>query len=177
VLFGGVDASGALLGDTWLWDGTARTWTMVATSGPTARKGHTMGYDPVAHTVSLVGGHDGVVKGDRWEWDGSPSMLRWTFVNASLLGPREEHTMVYDEARARYVVFGGIGTFSSLLGDTRQLVGSMWTFILSSGPSTRFLHAMGFDTVNDATLVFGGADLSGNTFGDTWLLGEQCFPR
>jgi hypothetical protein len=102
--------------------------------------------------------------------------MRWTATTTSLLGPREEHTMVYDEARARFVSFGGIGAFSALLGDTRQLIGGMWAFVLSSGPSARFLHAMGFDAVNDATLVFGGADLSGNTFGDTWLLGEQCFP-
>lgn len=55
VVFGGLGAGGATLGDTWTWDGT--TWTQQHPSiSPPARAYALMTYDPRAHDVVLVGG-------------------------------------------------------------------------------------------------------------------------
>lgn len=55
VLFGGVGQSGAALGDTWTWDGSAWTQQHPAVSPP-ARAHAAMTYDPHTHDVLLVGG-------------------------------------------------------------------------------------------------------------------------
>jgi hypothetical protein len=59
VLFGGT--SGAFnsnqlvfLDDTWEWDGT--NWTQTASTGPSARMGHAMGYDRALQRTVLFGG-------------------------------------------------------------------------------------------------------------------------
>src|SRR5215831_5539300 len=49
------------------------TWTQVATTGPTARSGLAMTFDPGRHKVVLFGGYDVAFTrlGDTWEWDGT----------------------------------------------------------------------------------------------------------
>jgi len=55
VLFGGSDANGHQLSDTWTWDGTA--WTKLSTpTSPPAREGATLGWDPTGRQLVLVGG-------------------------------------------------------------------------------------------------------------------------
>ncbi len=58
VLFGGATARmGEVLGDTWVYDTDAGTWTeMHAAVSPPARLGAAMWYDPVADLVFLYGG-------------------------------------------------------------------------------------------------------------------------
>jgi len=79
VLFGGQDNNtGALLQDTWLWDGTG--WTdatprplyMPSATPPPARFYHAMAYDSVRQRVLLFGGQDpqGNALNDTWEWNG-----------------------------------------------------------------------------------------------------------
>ncbi len=70
VMFGGRNASGTALGDTWVWNGT--TWTSVPAAGPSARFGHAMAYDAVRGVVVLFGGDNGSQRfNDVWEWNGS----------------------------------------------------------------------------------------------------------
>ena len=54
VLFGGT-GHGALLGDTWTWNGTTWTQQTPATSPP-ARESASMAYDAATGTVVLFGG-------------------------------------------------------------------------------------------------------------------------
>jgi hypothetical protein len=55
VLFGGSDANGHQLSDTWTWNGTA--WTKLSTpTSPPAREGATLGWDPASKDLVLVGG-------------------------------------------------------------------------------------------------------------------------
>src|SRR5436190_1054795 len=56
VLFGGIDASGTLLGDTWTWDGRAWTQEHPAASPP-ARYAMGMAYDAARGEVVLFGGY------------------------------------------------------------------------------------------------------------------------
>jgi hypothetical protein len=117
VLFGGIPAGGgALLGDTWEWDGTS--WMQAAASGPPPRANHAMAYDMVRRRVVVFGGWAGTVQylADTWEWDGNS----WTqrIVNGPIA--RQLPGMVYDQAHAQAVLFGGFGN-NMHLGDT-------WTY-------------------------------------------------
>jgi hypothetical protein len=74
VLFGGQDANGGVLGDTWEWNGT--TWTNIdAGVGPSPRTGAAMA--PLGSEVLLFGGFDGAgLLADTWKWDGTS----WTLI-------------------------------------------------------------------------------------------------
>ena len=53
-MFGGVDATGSFLSDTWEWDGT--NWTQSASPGPSARHHLALAHDPVRRRSVLFGG-------------------------------------------------------------------------------------------------------------------------
>jgi len=127
VLFGGVSAPpGAdrpqtFLGDTWVWNGAG--WRKAADDGPPGRYAHGMAFDEGAGVVLLYGGaaaHRDAPLGDMWQWDGT----RWTQIRLSdpTPGHRYQPVMVYDRARDRTVLYGGIGG----PGDTWEWDGRRW---------------------------------------------------
>lgn len=105
VLFGG-NSEGALLADTWEWDGDA--WQpMAPTLSPGARGLHAMAYDAARGRVLLRGGsdHDGPLN-DLWEWDG----VTWTRLSLDefyFAAPRAGHDMLFDAKHREIVVAGG----------------------------------------------------------------------
>jgi hypothetical protein len=127
VLFGGVSApSGpgrvqAFLDDTWVWNG--ERWWKAADGGPRGRYAHGMAFDARARIAIMYGGaaaHRDALLADMWQWDGD----RWTEIR--LTGPTPGHryqpVMVYDRARDRTVLYGGIGGAS----DTWEWNGQRW---------------------------------------------------
>jgi hypothetical protein len=117
----GADGSQQFLDDTWTWDGAR--WTRVATGGPRGRYAHAMVFDEKAGVVLLYGGaaaHRNAPLSDMWRWDGT----RWTEI--ALTGPTPGHryqpVMVYDRARDRTVLYGGIGGQT----DTWEWDGRSW---------------------------------------------------
>ncbi|MBO9607326.1 MAG: hypothetical protein J7639_15295, partial [Paenibacillaceae bacterium] len=85
LLFGGFNAAGAPLGDTWLWDGLAQTWESLGdmAGGPSARGGAQLAYD--GEQLVLFGGYgvsDASPFGDTWLWNGT-SWTNATPANAS----------------------------------------------------------------------------------------------
>jgi hypothetical protein len=127
VLFGGVGAPSGqqqaqpFLGDTWIWQDDR--WRQAADAGPRGRYAHGMVFDEQAGVVLLYGGagaHRGAPLADMWQWDGT----RWTEI--PLTGPTPGHryqpVMVYDRARRRTVLYGGIGGTS----DTWEWDGRRW---------------------------------------------------
>ena len=124
--FGGVsgpaaDGSQQFLDDTWTWDG--RRWARAATGGPRGRYAHGMVFDEKAGVVLLYAGaaaHRNAPLSDMWQWDGT----RWTEI--ALTGPTPGHryqpVMVYDRARDRTVLYGGIGGRT----DTWEWDGQRW---------------------------------------------------
>lgn len=70
-MFGGSPGGGLLNGDTWEYDGVARTWsaTSPATS-PLPRQLATMYFDPVRGRIVLHAGRGASSYGDTWEYDG-----------------------------------------------------------------------------------------------------------
>jgi hypothetical protein len=114
VLFGGVSAPSGpsqaqtFLDDTWTWDGDR--WHRETAGGPRGRYAHGMAFDEREGVVLLYGGaaaHRGAALGDMWRWDGK----RWTEIvlTGATPGHRYQPVMVYDRARARTVLHGGLG--------------------------------------------------------------------
>src|SRR5579864_4224030 len=96
VLFGGT-AGGALLGDTWTWDGTRWLERSGLTGSPSARLGAAMAYDDQTGQVILFGGQgpSSNALDDTWAWDGSA----WHQLQPSHSpSPREGASAVYDPA-------------------------------------------------------------------------------
>lgn len=129
VMFGGVSApsgpggSQTFLGDTWIWATDA--WRKVSDSGPRGRYAHGMVFDERAGVVLLYSGaadHKGAPLSDMWQWDGA----RWTEI--MLTGPTPGHryqpVMVYDRARGKTVLYGGLNEFRN---DTWEWDGKAWT--------------------------------------------------
>lgn len=166
VLFGGVDASGAELADTWAWDGEA--WTQVGDMGPAARAGHQLVFQSGRGCVLLFGGaSEGAFFGDTWEWDGEA----WTQVDDTGPTARGRHGLAYDSIAKRVVLFGGEDASGSRLSDTWEWHGEAWTQVDDTGPAGRSGHAMCYDGVLGGALLFGG-DTGEACASDTWVRGE-----
>jgi hypothetical protein len=117
----------------------------------------------------LFGGDDFNPLADTWEWDGS------TWSKAPPLPasppPRWFHSMVYDGARARTVLFGGANQSYTMLADTWEWGGTSWAKLTPAvAPSARFQSALAFDAARARALLFGGfsAPYSGAGLSDTW---------
>ncbi len=102
---------------------------------------------------------------------GSAQKAYWIQTGAVSPAERVGHQMVYDSARQRVVLFGGVTSGSqtpTLYGDTWEWDGSRWTRqAVATGPSPRMSCAMAYDPVRRRTVLFGGS--TGSTpSNDTW---------
>lgn len=148
--------------------GQCRVWTQAFPgTSPAARAGHAMAFDsrddPLAGSV-MFGGRNGAgtYYPDTWVYDGTNWSQRAT-VGPS---PREYHSMVFDEARGRVVLFGGQFN-NTRYGDTWEWDGVAWSQVATVGPSPRQWHAMAYDSRRQRTVLFGGWSAGGYE-GDTW---------
>ena len=118
VLFGGMDGERPL-DDTWEWAGG--TWRSIQAEGPAARSGHALAWDANRGRVILIGGGDEDAEAlpGQWEWDGE----RWRELPeaAERPSPRTGHSMKWDPARERVVLFGG-----SIEGPPEYFFGDTW---------------------------------------------------
>jgi Galactose oxidase, central domain len=82
---------------------------------------------------------------------------------------RPHYAIVYDSARQRTVLYGGVvyGGSPHVSAETWEWDGRNWTQIKPIlSPSARQLHAMAYDSARQRTVLFGGAGTG--RFGDTW---------
>lgn len=99
VLFGGINASGVRLSDTWEWDGSI--WAEKTASGPPPCAYQTMVYDPARQLILLDGGEtDSFLSTGLWSWDGTT----WR-CEGGTNGIMK--AMCYDRQHGRLVAFGG----------------------------------------------------------------------
>lgn len=174
VLYGGLT-----IGGTWEYDGT--TWVQTtAGDGRRPNAGAALAYDAARSRVVLFGGYFSVYAGTdtdccsgfvggatgTWEYDGS------TWTQATPLAsppPRGLHSMTYDSARHKVVLFGGsVGDdprrASNWVNDTWEYDGITWTHVTTAvSPPARVRHALAYDARRQKVVLFGGDGRN-----DTW---------
>ena len=139
---------------------------------PPARGGHAAIYDPVRHRMLVIGGYDGTLRDDVWEY-APPGVGEWRQLSP-VSGPfpaRAQHAAIYDPVRDRILIIGGDG--GTLLNDlwALNLSGTLaWQQLYPNGtpPSARREHTAIYDPVGDRVIVYGGFD--GARRGDLWEL-------
>jgi hypothetical protein len=166
------------------WDGSAWTGRVLAgaTPGPTMRIAP-IAYDTAFDRIVMFGGFDGGRRNDTWAWDG-------TSANWSDLAPQQKpstrngHAMVYDSARRRMVMTGGIFCFVPAVGPctgTWEFDGTNWSQVATSGAEytpARWRHAMAYDAARGVVVLFGGASVDySQAYDDTWEFDGTAWTR
>ena len=161
MVFGGMDAAGGYLGDTWEWDPITNTWAQITPTGPapSARWHSSLTADLATGQMLLFGGESATAfHGDTWLFDGAD----WTEVNLS--GPglpkgRSQHTVagrvdMFDSVLSQG--YGGPGIGGGFYKDTWIWDGTTWSQVDTGFTPT---GAVDFDTAYDTIrrrLIFVG---------------------
>lgn len=173
ILFGGGFARALRAGGV-LWELGDGGWRAVGGNDRAATTEPEICYDRHRDRVVLFGGwnRDGDYRGETWEWDGKElSPVETTDAPE----PRAGHTLVFDPAGERCLLFGGRGE-EGYLADTWGWDGARWQRLDVEGPSPRWFFGTASDPENDRVVLFGGRgpeaptlgrDRSGD-LGDTW---------
>lgn len=144
-----------------------QTWSDVTsvTNPPPGRYGHTAAWDPDYGRMLVFGGDEGFRRSDD-VWilrlhDQQPAWFATTLPGPKPTG-RMWHSMVFDPARSRVMVFGGEnGMHFNDVWILRGEAGitSGWARITppDTPPSGRIGHSAIYDPLRDRMLVFGGA--------------------
>jgi len=176
LMFGGAgDADGQygapVFGDTWEWNGTAKTWTQQFPASSPSPRGAPLAYDPIAKRAVLFGGNNGggnccsVFYGDTWTWDG----LTWTQQSPAASPSARGSQMSYDEGVGQVVLFGGTAAPPQGLNDTWAWSGKTWKQLTATQTTGLWGAGMNFDGSSGGLLLFGG-ELTGDIVtGNTWL--------
>ncbi|MCA8971636.1 MAG: hypothetical protein KDC95_17720 [Planctomycetes bacterium] len=173
LLYGGRTATGDAQ-DTWSYDGT--NWTQITTTAsPPGRRDHGLAFDPFRGVALTYGGFYGSglnVRQDTWEFDGTNWAQR---MPTQVPGNRVGYGMVFDELRARTVMFSGYAA-PSQPDETWEWDGNNWTLqSVLSKPTGRSGHAMTYDFVRGRSLLYGGWDTGHNA--ETWVYGTATPAR
>jgi len=91
--------------------------------------------------------------------------------------PRAGHTMAFDAAHHRIVLFGGDPVGPGFLADTWAWDGQYWTQVADTGPSPRTGHQLAFDSARSRVVLFGGRSGAGVLNGDTWEWDGQTWTQ
>ncbi len=173
VLLGGVQSGYEcwdLRSETWEWDGT--TWAPQGSlPGIWLRDGTAMAYDSSRNRMVLFGGYVTMAcfgsqyVSDTWEWDGSTWRQQ---IPAASPPARAYHSMAYDAARERVILFGGYRYGNGAFSDTWEWDGIAWNEVKSAThPTARGEHAMVYDSGRRRAVVLGGYGDAGETC-DIW---------
>jgi hypothetical protein len=183
VLFGGASASGTLLNDTWLWNGSG--WSQFTPNPkisptPPAEEGAAMAYDANLRELILFGGETQVsdpptLSNQTWAWNGG---AWYQLVSAQGGPPPARYGAILsgdDSGSGQFVLFGGTGVAD---GGTAAVLGDTWTFDGTTwhaqspptSPPARTDAAATWDGARSEVVMFGGqgSQGSGNWLGDTW---------
>jgi hypothetical protein len=122
-----------------------------------------MAYDAARGKVVLFGG--GTASGfsnETWEWNGTS----WMLITPVTSPPaRRYHSLVYDQKRAKVVLFGGVQTWES--NDVWEWDGTNWVLKEPQvSPPVRKNHAAAHDTARGRMVLFGGNNSI--DMNDTW---------
>ncbi len=176
IMFGGIlKSDGDQLNDTWAYDTAAATWTELNPTGavPSTRSSFSMVYDDAEMKTILFGGWSKATSAhlnDLWAYDYAANT--WTAITSTGEAPpaRGGHSMAYDQALDKIVLFGGTDS-STYFNDTwiLDVATSTWSQVSATGdvPSARAGHRMAYDPTTGAIVMFGGWDGTAY-YNDTW---------
>jgi N-acetylneuraminic acid mutarotase len=182
VIFGGslqfANGTG-YLPETWEltpFDDGGFNWRQLNVSSPIGRQAHALVYDSDLKRIVLFGGSNGVEQNDTWSFGPtSDGGLEWTLLSDAGPQPRYVHSMSYDSARKKIVLFGGVTTRQRTQdgGFGLGFFQDTWEFGADSGwvqmdggstiPSARYGGAMASDNAG-RTILIGGAPKEPNTW-------------
>jgi Galactose oxidase, central domain len=160
VMFGGAP----VLPDTWEYDGN--TWVRRALkTSPSVRWAHAMVYDAARRVVVMFGGQalraPGNILGDTWEYDGTNWRLRQPKTSPP---PLMGHAMVYDSARRKVVLVGGVDSLRPTLSDrTWEYDGATWRQRHMVKGLARAHAGMVYDAVRRVIVLTGGVSVVGGS--------------
>lgn len=142
------------------WDGVG--WTALAQQPPEMSGGHyAIAYDATRDRLVCVGtANNGSLQ--TWEWDRAV----WSLESTSGPSPRTGHSLVFDPARARTMLFGGISA-SVCNAETWEWDGYQWIAIPIPGPPASTRHVAAYDGLRLRSIVWGGR-CAGRLEGETW---------
>lgn len=110
IVFGGFDPGFRMRGDTWEYDGAARTWTLRSQSGPAPRTQMGLAFDAARNRTVLFGGRtehgDDFQYGDTWVWNGWAGT--WTEHRGQDVPARLRVGLVYHAGLEAILSVGGI---------------------------------------------------------------------
>ena len=163
VLFGGFAPDGTILSDT--WGLSADGWTMLSVQGPMEpRVAASMVFDGKAGEIVLFGGEvernpDDKRFFDTWLWDGA----EWTSAQAGPEPPpaAARAPAVWDEARERVVMYGGVLAGGELSDGTREWGEEGWQLCPGvdddgdGAPTIAAHQAMAYDKSRGKTVLYG----------------------
>jgi hypothetical protein len=176
VLFGGRGPGGAVLADTWVWDG--RSWAeRHPLHSPSPRRAAAISSDPYGGGILLVGGigPNGEVLADNWEWDG----LDWQLLAPQgAPGPRAGAALVQDPLVQKVILFGGQGP-ADAKGSTWSWNGHTWAQENPPEAPPNCLGAsMAFDDSSRRLVLVTGRGCSvAGASGATWTWDGQNWAR
>ncbi len=133
-------------------------WVQISpATNPAARYDYAMAYDSARQKTVMFGGMNSdqmSSRNDTWEYNGTT----WTQISpATSPSIRWSPAMVYDSARAKTVMFGGMLDKS----DTWEYNGTTWTQISpATTPISRGDHAMVYDSARAKTVMTSGYNTS-----------------
>ena len=196
VVFGGRNAAGELLNDTWILEYKQEdaepyvySWTLV-TGGPGFRYGHVAigGWDH--KTMIAYGGKDQTGVTGTVHRIAQNAFGDWVWSSLTQSGPspgaRWGHAAAWDDQNERVIVFGGRTQtgFANILVYDLKIIDNVatWREITPSGtgPSQREGHSIVWDTEEYSrpglgsqwrrVILFGGKDSGGARKNDAWIL-------
>jgi Galactose oxidase, central domain len=185
VLFGG-ESAGKALNDSWELNGN--TWTVsVMNTTAALRTAPLVGWDIGRNSLVLFGGTIGNVLSPSTfarlsdTWIGGAKEWRQVAGGVTPLA-RSAHTMVRDDARGNFVMFGGNGLSTGRFGDTWIFDGSRWALNNSTAkPTARTGHKMSWDPVRKVMVVMGGqtppTNLNSDYVTDSWTFNGSTWVK
>ncbi len=199
VVYGGLNQQGQRLGDTWIYDPSAESWSTLSLDAvsPGFRHSPGMAFDDNRGVIVLFGGvasldgNSGFFDNSTWEWDGT----QWADVTPESGNPpaRFGSKLIYDPVRKTVLMYGGMTNFNAT--DDRRFIGRAyedlwewdglaWKRVIQDTalmPIARTFSNATYDVARSRFVHFGGGLVTQAQYinGQTWdliLPAPQCGP-
>ncbi len=149
-----------------------QAWTRVpAAGGPTARRDHSLTFNPDDGLIYLFGGRaKGVADNQLWTFD--PATTEWRQIATAGVAPlpRFAHNASYDRAKNRLIVALGQGNGEAFFNDVWAFDASGWTQLDAASPDRpeiRYGAGSAYDSAGARIIISHGFTDRGR-FDDTW---------